>query len=311
MLYMNFSLILKLIFISIFFNCIFFEKNKPIQSPGLGIKIKNNEYHLFFDIGLFTFQNDEVQRTEIENLINIVKQDIENQWNFLKIHPIIDQPLDAPFVMEKVVSKKLNPFIQTFRLKKKFIYHNNFIIEDNTENSPTKGKYFFLSSQLHHYLYSQVRYDLIIIPYEIISDFDYNNSRREIETHNLELGLAKGRTALDKLAAIITLDYKNPLSEKNLDNVKKGLISTIWNVPEEVSFQFDNKCKECNQYILMRKRIFDLYFQFNSGNVKEGCSNLAKYWIDWENHSIIEKHNEIIKKQIQENFETLKKRCNI
>ncbi|GIX43259.1 MAG: hypothetical protein KatS3mg129_2992 [Leptospiraceae bacterium] len=292
-------------------SCSFFEENKPIQSPGLGINIKNNTYHIYFDVGILTFENDEISRETIEKLFHIVIQELEKQWNDIKLHPVFDQPQDGPFLMERVVSKKLNPYIETFRLKKKYLYHNNFIIEEipEEENSKEPEK-FFLSSQLHHFLYSQVRYDVLIIPFAILSDFDYNNKRRETEINHIELGLAKGRTALDKMGIIIHLDYTNPVNQQNIMRLKQALISLILALPIEISNNFlEKNCKECDQYLRIRKNIFTLYFDFNKGKIKEGCKNLAKYWIEWQSFPYIEEQNKVLKKQIEENFEILKKRC--
>lgn len=304
---------IKIVLMFMFFNstCSFFEENKPIQPPGLGIEIKDNSYQIHFDVGILTFENYEISRDKIEHLFNQAIEELEKKWKNIKLNPVFDQPQDAPFLMERVVSKRLNPYIATFRLKKKFLYHNNFIIEEVLEEDANKiAEKYFLSSQLHHFLYSQVRYDILIIPFPILSDFDYNNQRKEKEIHFLELGVAKGRTALDKLGLIIYIDYKNLDSPQNIQNLKLGLISFIMALPVDISNKFlDYLCKECNDYMTIRNHIFDLYYNFNKGKKPIGCKNLAKDWIAWQVHPFIENHNKIIKKQLTENFEALKKQC--
>ncbi len=307
----NYNIIGKILVLLLFINCNFLIENKPIQNPGLGIKKNNNIYDIYFDVGIFTFENYTIGRSEIEKVFEIVIPELQEEWGNIKLNPVIDQPQDAPYLMETVVSRKLNPEIETFRLKTKFLYHNNFIVEEVLEeNSEKKPNKFFLSSQLHHYLYSQVRYDLLIIPLAIISDFDYENKRREIEIHHHEIGIAKGRTALDKIGVMIHLDYNNLNSLENKNLIKAGLISLILNVSHDVSREFFNKnCSKCKEYIEKRKQIFELFYNFNSGNIQKGCGKLAKSWIDWSTHEYIESYNKIIKKQIQENFENFKKKC--
>jgi len=258
-------------------------------------------------VGIFTFEDQEIQRKEIQDLFQKVITELKQKFNDIELIPVFDQPQDAPFIMGRGISKRLNPNIQKFQINVKFNYINNFIVEIPHQYASKK---YFLSSQLHHFLYSQVRYDILLIPFPIASDFHYNSTKRELEFHDSEIGISKGRTALDKLGIITYIDYKNIDSMSNQELIKKSLLSFILSLPLETTLEFLKKdCFECDNYLKKRKKIFDIYNNFHNGNLKQGCEDLSLYWKNWIEHPFIKKHSLVIIQQLEENYEILQKRC--
>jgi len=301
------SQLFKIFIFLILTNCAFFKENKPIQSPGLGVYKKNNVYQIYFDVGIFTFEDQEIQRKDVEELFEKVIAELKQKFIDIELIPVFDQPQDAPFIMGRGISKRLNPNIVNLKINTKFNYINNFIVEIPHQDASKK---YFLSSQLHHFLYSQVRYDILLIPFPIASDFYYEPSKRELEFHDSELGISRGRTALDKLGIITYVNYKNIDSMSNQELIKKSLLSFTLSLPLEISLEFlKNHCSECDNYLKKRKKIFDIYNNFNKGNLKQGCKDLSLYWKDWIEHPFIKIHPLIITQQIEENYEILQKRC--
>jgi hypothetical protein len=297
----------KILFLLILTNCTFFKENKPIQSPGLGVYKKNDIYQIYFDVGIFTFEDQEIQRKEIQDLFQKVITELKQKFIDIELIPVFDQPQDAPFIMRRGISKRLNPNIQNFPINVKFNYINNFIVEISHQDASKK---YFLSSQLHHFLYSQVRYDILLIPFPIASDFHYNSSKTELEFHDSEIGISKGRTALDKLGIITYIDYKNIDSMSNQELIKKSLLSFILSLPLETTLEFLKKdCFECDNYLKIRKKIFDIYNNFHNGNLKQGCEDLSLYWKNWIENPFIKKHSLVLIQQLEENYEILQKRC--
>jgi CO dehydrogenase/acetyl-CoA synthase alpha subunit len=142
------------------------------------------------------------------------------------------------------------------------------------------------------------------------SDFHYNSTKRELEFHDSEIGISKGRTALDKLGIITYIDYKNIDSMSNQELIKKSLLSFILSLPLETSLEFLKKdCFECDNYLKKRKKIFDIYNNFHNGNLKQGCEDLSLYWKNWIEHPFIKKHSLVIIQQLEENYEILQKKC--
>ncbi len=300
-------LLSKISFLLLLTNCSFFKENKPIQSPGLGVYQKNDVYQIYFDVGIFTFEDQEIQRKDVEDLFQKNIAELKQKFIDIELIPVFDQPQDALFIMKRGISKRLNPNIINLKINTNFNYINSFIIEIPHNNVSKK---YFLSSQLHHFLYSQVRYDILLIPFPIASDFHYDPSKSELEFHDSEIGISRGRTALDKLGIITYIDFKNINSISNLKLIKKSLLSFLLTLPIETSLEFlKNDCDECDNYLKKRKKIFDIYINFNNGNLKEGCEDLSLYWKDWIEHPFIKKHPLVVIQQIEENYKILQKRC--
>lgn len=290
-----FILFLFPIFIN--FNCKFLKENLPLTSPGLGIEKENSKFLIYFDIGIFTIPDYKIDKNEFINFTNQVVLEIEKEFDFLRLKPIIDQPLDALFIIQKTPKRKKNFLIQKKEINlQEWEFYNPILIQ-NKQNK----KLYFLYSELENYFYNQVRYDIIIFPLEI-----YNDSN--ISAHLIvekQFFISKGRSALDKMSYSVYLDYENLENLNNFRKLKDSILSLIFYIEPEKIHLLQNEKK----YISIRKEILELYYNYNKGKKQIKCLDLIKLEEKLNNNEFYKQNSHYFKIPLEENFDFLKKKC--
>lgn len=290
-----FPLFLFLIFIN--FNCKFLKENRPLTTPGLGIEKENSKFLIYFDIGIFTIPDNKIEKNQFINLTNQVILEIEKEFDFLQLKPIIDQPLDALFIIQKTPKRKKNLLIQKKEINFQEWELYNPIILQNKQNK----KLYFIFSEVENYFYNQVRYDIITFPLEIYNDSNISN-QFILENHFF---ISKGRSALDKLSYFVYLDYQNLENLDNFRKLKNSILSLIFYLePEQINYL--NKEKE---YISIRKEIFEVYHNYNKGKRKIKCSDLILLKEKLDKNLLYKQNSHYFKIPLEENFDFFKKKC--
>ncbi len=291
----NFFLLLILMF-CYFLYCGFYQKNLPIGAPGIGVKKENSKFIIHFNVGIFTFLDLEITREEVEFLLQESIKEIQKEYDFLVLKPIVDQPLDSVFVIEKSTKKKINPLIQKYPLNAEWESINSLIVK----NVSNDQKYFILS-ELENFFYNQVRYDLILLPLPLI-----NNTNIEKENLILEMQyyISKGRKSLDKMSFSVSLDYKNIKKNPSIRKLKKILLSFIFYLHPDLI----DELPENPNYPYIRKQILDLYERYNSGK-KIKCQEVDAIQEKLNQNFIYLKNSKFFRVPLELNLNFLKKKC--
>lgn len=278
------------------FSCEFYKKHLPKGAPGLGIEKENSKYKIYFDVGIFTLSDFNITREEIESLLQTSILEIQKEYDFLLLMPIVDQPLDAIFFIQKSTKKKRNPLIQIQKLNSDWESVNPLIVK----NKFSQKKYFIMS-ELENFFYNQVRYDLVILPLPVVNNVNLNN---ENSIKEKQFFISYGRNSLDKISFSISLDYQNLKQRESSKTLKEVVLSYIF-------YLQPNLVKELPQntnYQNIRKQIFDFYYKYNKGE-KIQCQEIKAIQEKLDNDPIFVKNSEYFRLSLNLNLNFLYEKC--
>ncbi len=315
-----------IIFLILLLNLSYCKSEKNLANFGFGVEKKHQNIIIYLNAGIFTLRDQKIDKEIFEKILNQIESEIRNLTS-IEIKPIFDQPQDSVFIIENVLKRKTNPDIHSQMKDNSYTFLNPFLVEDVKNYQK-----YFLSSSMNQYLFRQVNYDIIIIPYPLLIDFSYSNKFDKFYSRYIEIGFAKGRTTLDQLGIIVFLDYSNPDSSENVNRLKTAFISFILGINpdylinnscncsihtsyEDILKTQNNcdqkKCSDFKNFIRMRNQLLHLYYLNNKGLLTKNCDKIGKFNQNLEFYLKFTHLDLYLQNLFKKNFENLKKKCNL
>ncbi|MFN3603107.1 MAG: hypothetical protein ACK4UJ_00185 [Leptonema sp. (in: bacteria)] len=293
---MKFRFLVLLIFVY-WIHCDFFKKNLPISAPGIGVEMENSKFVIYFEVGILTTSDLNLSKSSVQEIIDTTIKDIEKDYDFIKLKPIVDQPLDAIFIIQKSTKKKKNPFVQVkkIQLDSEWERINPILFFNKKEN-----QLYFSFAELENYIYNQVRYDVIFLPLPILNDLNIEEDQKILEN---TFFISKGRNSLDKISYVVLFDNSDLPKSSLL--VKKTFLSLIFYIhPNWVGELTKNQ-----EYLELRKEILQMYYNYHKGKQKSRCQDIENLEKKIFENISFHKNPEYFIYPLKENFQFFKKKC--
>lgn len=285
------SFFLILVFISALQSC----KLRKESESGNGISLQNDRIVWTVSAGVLLDEDfPRIDRFQAENLLNQGARQLENSFPEVKINILLDQPLDGPFIMERITRKKTAIFAKnnplepvllldssdaSRRLNEQKLSKTNLALPQREQilkhlerlQQIRQGNHPLLDEKMtasmafwNDFFANQVRYDIIITNALIFPD----DLRLNVDSSNSDGGSAlsffssPGTTGLEGRSALVS-NYRMKEAEL-VSLISRGFFSLLYQM------------NGSPEYRKARESFFRALYHRNNGDLSAACREMKQ-----------------------------------